>query len=86
MSPVEKFLEDRIAATQALITVYEDALTAIGTSGATQSYTLDTGQSRQVVTRGDISQLNSMLDTLYNRLATLNARVNGAGYVASPDW
>ena len=72
------FLQERIAATKALIVVYEDALTAIVTNGV-QRYTLDTGQSVQTVTKVDVNDLNNSVDSLYNRLATLEARCNGTG-------
>lgn len=80
------FVVERIAATEALIISYEDAITALGANGAIQSYTLDTGQSRQVVTRSDIPALNTMIDKLYNRLATLNARLSGSSIQARPHW
>lgn len=80
------FTKERITATKALIVAYEDAVTALGTQGGVVSYTLDTGQSRQTVTRADISSLNRMLDGLYNRLATLEARLNGASITARPAW
>ena len=68
-----EFLQGRIDATKAQIIAYEDAITAL-TSGGVQSYTLDTGQSRQTVTRLELSTLNNALDGLYNRLVTLQAR------------
>ena len=74
----DTFLQERIAATKALIVVYEGALTAIVTNGV-QRYTLDTGQSRQDVTKIDVPKLNAQLDGLYNRLATQQARLNGSG-------
>jgi len=72
-----EFLINRITVTKALIIAYEDAVLALGVSGGTQSYTLDTSQSRQVVTRADIPSLGKMLDALYNRLVILEARLNG---------
>lgn len=80
------FIQDRITATKALIVAYEDAVTALGNQGGVQSYTLDTGQSRQTVTRSDIPALNRMLDSLYNRLCTLEARLNGGAVTARPAW
>ena len=80
------FIKERITATKALIVAYEDAVTALGTQGGVVSYTLDTGQSRQTVTRADISSLNRMLDSLYNRLATLEARMYGGSLTARPAW
>lgn len=84
--PCTSFIQDRIAKTEALITIYEDALTALGTDGIA-SYELDTGQSKQRVTKFDLADLNTMLDSLYNRLSTLNARCGGSGVVTvRPAW
>lgn len=81
------FLQERIEKTKALIVAYEDALAALGGSGAVQSYKLDTGQDSQSVTRADIPRLNEMLDSLYNRCATFEARLNGSGAThVRPCW
>ena len=69
------YIQGRIAATKALIEAYEAAALALG--NGVQSYTLDTGQTRQIVTRADVKELNATVDTLYNRCATLEARLNG---------
>ena len=80
------FLQERIAATKALIIVYETAVTALVTGGV-QRYELDTGQSIQRVTKIDVPKLNAQLDGLYNRLATQEARLNGSGVVTvRPAW
>lgn len=79
------FLQARIDATKAQIIAYEDAATSLG--GGVQSYTLDTGQTRQTVTRVDLADLNRTIESLYNRLATLEARRNGTGVVTGlPSW
>lgn len=80
-----EFLKARIEATKAQIIAYEDAITAL-TTGGVQSYTLDTGQSRQTVTRLELSTLNSALDGLYNRLVTLQARQTGGAVIVGPAW
>lgn len=80
------FLQDRITATKAQIVAYEDAALALGTGGA-QSYTLDTGQTRQTVTKLDLPAIQRAIDSLYNRCATLEARLNGSGTItARPAW
>lgn len=81
-----EFLAARIVVTKALIVAYEDAVLALSVANGVQSYTIDTGQSKQTVTRTDLSQLNAMLDSLYNRLATLEARLNGAALTVRPCW
>jgi len=80
------FIQERITVTKALIVEYETAVTELGIQGGIQSYTLDTGQSRQTVTRADIPALNRMLDSLYNRLATFEARLKGGTTTARPAW
>lgn len=80
------WLKQRIDATKAMIVAYETAIDALGAAGGVQSYTLDTGQSRQTVTRADISSLNASLNSMYNRLATLEARLRGAAIIARPHW
>ena len=79
------FALERITAVKNQIVAYEAAITALTTAGISQ-YTIDTGQSRQVVTRIDVVRLNTQLDGLYNRLATLEARVYGSSITARPAW
>ena len=80
------FIQARIDATKAEIIAYEDAALALATGGV-QSYTLDTGQTRQTVTRLELSSIQRTIDSLYNRCATLEARLNGSGTVtARPAW
>lgn len=81
------FLTERIAKTKLIIVAYEDAILALTGAGAVESYTLDTGQSRQTVTRSNLKELNTTLDGLYNRLCTMQARRTGGGVVTvSPSW
>jgi hypothetical protein len=80
------FLQARITATETLIVAYEDAVAALVTAGV-QSYTIDTGQTRNTVTKIDVPALQRQIDSLYNRLATLTARLNGSGTTtARPAW
>jgi hypothetical protein len=80
--PSQAFIEARIARTQELIVAYEDAIEAL--LGGAQSYSLDTGQTRQQVTKAQLSQLQLGLERLENRLSVLEARLCGAGIVARP--
>lgn len=81
-----EFLRARIEATKAMIIVYEDAIMSLQT-GAVQSYSLDTGQTTQSVTKFDVARLQANLDGLYNRLVTLEARLKGNGStIAGPAW
>jgi hypothetical protein len=80
------FLRERITATKSQITALENAATDLS-SGAIVSYTMDTGQSRQVVTKASLSTINNVINSLYNRLATLEARLTGNGTVIGrPAW
>ncbi len=79
------FIQARIDTTKLQIVAYEDA--ALALAGGVQSYTLDTGQSRQTVSKLDLSAINKTIDSLYNRCATLEARLNGSGTLtARPAW
>ena len=80
------YLQERITKTKAMIEAYEDAVLALGTDGI-QSYDLDTGQTRQRVTKLDLDDLNETLEKLYNRLAVFEARLNGCGTtIMRPCW
>lgn len=79
------FLQERIDATKAQIVLYEAASAALA-AGGVQSYKLDTGQSIQTVTKLDLSDLFKTIDSLYNRCATFEARLNGGAVIARPAW
>lgn len=76
----QQFLLERIAATKLQIVAQEEAMLNLS-SGAISSYTIDTGQTKQTVTKSNISTLSSSLDSLYNRLVTLQARAGCGGVV-----
>lgn len=79
------FLQARIDATKAQIVAYEGAATAL--AAGVQSYTFDSGQTRQTVTKLDLSSIQRTIDGLYNRCATLEARLNGTGTLQGvPGW
>lgn len=81
-----QYLTARITATEAAIEAYENAELAL-TTGGVQSYTIDTGQSRQTVTRANLTEIRNGIDSLYNRRATLIARRDGCGVVTTrPCW
>ncbi|MEQ9078635.1 MAG: hypothetical protein RLP09_32515 [Sandaracinaceae bacterium] len=83
--PVDReWLDARIERTKAMIVAHENAIEAL--SGGAQMYQLDTGQTRQMVTRAQLSQLQRALDSLENRLSTLYARRNGAGLHIKPGF
>lgn len=79
------FIQARIDATKLQIVAYEDA--ALALASGVQSYTLDTGQSRQEVTKLNLRSINDTINSLYNRCATLEARLNGSGTLTErPAW
>lgn len=81
------FLIERIMQTKLIIIAYEEAILALTGAGAIESYILDTGQTRQNVTRSNLKELNTTLDGLYNRLCTMQARQTGGGVlIARPAW
>lgn len=74
-----EFILERIAATKLQIVAYEEALLQL--SNGVTSYTINTSQTQQTVSRSNISDINKTLDTLANRLATYNARLKGSGVI-----
>lgn len=86
MSIDRTWLDARIAATQTAIETAE-ANEALLLSGAVASYTLDTGQSRQTVTKSNTTEVRKYIDSLYARLSNLcNRRNGGQTKQAVPGW
>lgn len=80
-----EWIEQRIARTEELIEATEDAIAAL--AGGAQSYHLDTGQTRQIVTKAQLSQLKNTLDSLENRRSTLRTRLcGGSGVIVKPGF
>lgn len=81
-----EWLSQRIANTKLIIEEYETAILQLQ-SGAVQSYTLNTQQTTQTVSRFDVSRLSAQLPGLYNQLTTLQARLSGCNVLtAGPAW
>lgn len=55
-------------------------------SGKVYSYTLDTGQTRESVTRHNITELRKYIEALENRRATLLAKLRGSSFVGRPAY
>lgn len=82
----DEFLEERIKRVKAQIESTEDAIDKL-TSGAVQSYSIDTGQTRQSVTKIDLDMLHRRLDSLMNRYFMLKARCDGgSSFNAGSAW
>ena len=73
-----EWLQARIDATKAMIEEYESAVLKLST-GTVKSYTINTGQTTQSVTKKDISRLQADIDSLYQRLDYYDMRLNGGG-------
>jgi len=81
----DQFLLDQITAIEAQITALNAALLFLSTNPH-KSYTLDTGQTRQEVSRDNIKSLQNTVDQLLDSRATLQARCNGASQQIRPAW
>lgn len=85
MSAIDnEWMDARIARTKASIVIYEDAIDALTTTH--QTYTIQTAQTQETVTRTSLGQLRATLSSLENRLATLNARRYGSSRTARPGF
>lgn len=80
----EAFIRGQITAIEAQITAYRSAVTAVA-AGGVQSYELDTGQTRQRVTKVDLLRLNGIISSLMNERATLRALLNGGSTHVVPN-
>ena len=67
------WIQERITRTRETIVSIENAVTAL-VSGA-QSYTLDTGQTRQTVTKANLAELKNSLSYYEGRLRELEAEL-----------
>lgn len=77
------WLQARLTETEALIVAYEAAILALST-GTVQSYSLDTGQTRQTVTKQQLSQIQNTLESLENRRAVLRAQLGCTTRIVRP--
>lgn len=78
-----QFLENRWNKTREQIQAAETALDSLVVGGV-QSYTLDTGQTRQVVTKQNLSILRNYLKELYARYDELGARLGCGRMIGRP--
>ena len=76
--PTDTFWSDQLTAVKAMILVYNAAILALAINGV-QSYQLDTGQTRQFVTKLNLASLRTTRDALLNEVATLEARLGCGG-------
>jgi hypothetical protein len=80
------FIQEQIAWTKQAIIAYRAAILALG-AGAVQSYTLDTGQTKQTVTKQQLPTVKSMLDSLLSDLRYWQNQLGGCSTVyVRPAW
>lgn len=72
----DEFLKSQIERTKTQIESVADAIDQL-TAGAVQSYSIDTGQTKQSVTKVDLDMLHRRYDSLMNRYYMLKARCSG---------
>lgn len=77
---IDELLESQVAPLKAKLVAMIAASTGLAT-GAIQSYELETGQTRQKVTKVNLDVLEAAIDSLTNTLTTLEARLRGCGAV-----
>lgn len=75
---------ERIAAKKALLVLIEEAVGAIATGA--QSYQLNTGQTQQLVTKGNIGSWRLYAENLESQIVTLQARLGCAQFNVRPGW
>lgn len=72
-----------------------DALTAqlaaidaaiLAVLAGSQSYSIDTGQTRQTVTKADIGSLRLLRKEIKDEIAALNAKYTATSFVGRPTW
>ena len=76
------YLDKHIATAEEIVDALEAAILAVTAPGGAQSYTLDTGQSRQVVSKADLGSMRLQLTAAENRLSELCVRRDGASHYA----
>jgi len=81
----QTFWAGRLAVARNLVIAYDAALLAL--AGGAQSYQLDTGQTRQMVSKANLRDLEATRAALLNEVATLEARLGCGGSThAVPNW
>lgn len=78
------FIESRITAAQAALTQVDAAIATV--LGGGQSYSLDSGQTRQTVQRGSLESLQKLKEHYENQILVLNRRLCGSATIMQPGW
>lgn len=81
-----EYYQARYDATKLMIIAYETAIIALSTGGV-QSYSLNTGQTQQTVTKTSLTSLKSTLSELESRLEYYRMKLcGGSGRYIRPGW
>ncbi len=75
------WIETRLERTETSIVAVEDAIDAL--VGGAQTYSLDTGQTRQSVTKANLTELRNLLQTLEERREGLRSQLGLGSNVGS---
>lgn len=79
------WLQQRIADKKALLVQLETAVANVVLTG--QNYSIDTGQTRQTVTRAGLTETRNFIAQLETEISTLQQRLNGCGrFYVRPGW
>jgi hypothetical protein len=83
----DSILNTQMTTLQNHVTAWNGALIALSAANGVKSYTVDTGQSVQTVTRNEINKINDVIQSLLNQIAVIETRLTGCGstYV-NPGW
>ena len=77
--------QERLEKAKAIVEEYETAISGL-LDGSIMSYQLDTGQSRTLVTKHQMSPMYLALERATNRVASLESRVCGGSNHMVPDF
>lgn len=81
----DTFWDDQLTEAKAQLTALNAAILFLY-ANPHESYTLDTGQSSQRVSRPNLKELQNQKRGLQNEIAELDARCNGASQQIRPGW
>jgi len=76
------FLDERITWVKSVIVQYEQGILDVAANNVA-SYQIDTGQTRQIVTRNNLTETRKTLEGYYSLLADLCNRRYGSGVVVA---
>lgn len=80
------FIQARVTHYEGLITAYEDAILNLK-NPAIEEYSINTGQTQQRVKRGDLANLQKLLNGFYAQYEIWCNRLNGSGTtIMRPAW